>query len=887
MYGKNPVIMKVYYNKFYTSHPFVGKGDIDFDTIYCGDEGLLGILMLYGGIPEPKVTPVERQTFYHNRMKKCSINGSLFEKSFELDSYATSCKILQWRDALVEAGWKLRKGISRKLDFINLVEPEDLPMGRSDCWGKIIQLSNQRSLLPEGSEIEVTQLKESIDPKIAFIFDNQSRFGIKISYSETSTEFDNSDMGLLKAWMQSGCKGEINFKNDGTVEFLRFDTDENALKYIATQPPQRWELYLCQQTKEFDNTLRYLGQPVCGSQIDNCEPQVVNLFMLGNGLFEYPLKIDRILAWLNVPLNPLGRKLAFLLAKSLSQSGGIQNKEWEDVIADYLKSIKDDKKKKDIEKNIRIFLPSHNSSKIKVTEVIKFNRELRKWVNGQLALENFPYEEIVREQLRQIDNYCNALIELLSQHPNDSISFLELQNWCTSLLQPKSYTQYEAEAGCRSLISRVGNIHSYVESLVWFCMNDEGTDSYPFEFLTEHEEKELKKDNVFLYNRKKNNDFSRYAIRHTILRSGKITLVESERISGTLMTRHPLMIQLNESVKGGLSSMMRYPSISSKMTEVADNVDNRSDETYVWVDNNVTIPLRIDKRGVESYSSIEQLIQYPFNYVCTYIAGLKDIKAPSLEDLNRTMGNVAHKVIELLFAPGSKGLTEIEEDTYLAAFDKAVQNVGLILLQPENVVQYNDLRTNMKSAIERLSEFISTNTLTVDASEFEFNEVKLVAGLVNLSSRCDMILTDSEGNKVVLDFKWKYNPKSYERSVKDGTDLQLVIYKYLVNKQFEKNVRSAYVTFPACKVISSDRFEGIEQLEPENDFTINDIIEKLINGIKFRKAEFDLHKIEHAEGESPEKSDYWNKTEAENLFPLKVYNDKLSEPYNKEYLKLM
>ena len=878
--------MKVYYNKFYTSHPYVGNGDIDFDTIYCGDEGLLSLFMLYGGVPEPQTTPVERQTFYHNRMKQCNINGSLFEKSFELDSYATSCKILQWRDTLVEAGWKLRKGISKKLDFINHIEPEDLPMGKSDCWGKVIHLSNLRNLLPEGSEIEVTQLKESLDPKIAFIFENQSRLGIKVSYSEVSEEFYNSDIGILKEWMQSGCKGEIDFKNDGTVEFLRFDTDDNALKYIATQPTQNWELYLCQQTKEFDNTLRYLGQPVSGSQIDNCEPQVVNLFMLGNGLFEYPLKIDRILAWLNAPLNPLGRKLAFLLAKALSQSGGIQNKEWEDVIADYLASVKDDKKKKEIEKNLGIFLPFHDSSNIKVSEVIKFNRELRKWVNGQLVLENFPYEEIVREQLRQIDNYCNALIELLSQHTSESINFLELQNWCTSLLQPKSYTQYEAEAGSRSVISRVGNIHSYVDSLVWFCMNDEGTAVYPFEFLTEQEEKELKKDNVFLYDRKKNNDFSRYANRHTILRSGKITLVESERISGALMSRHPLMIQLNESLKGGLSRMMRYPSVSSKMTKVADNVDNRSDEAYVIVNNDVTLPLRIDKGGIESYSSLEQLIQHPFNYVCTYIADLKDIKAPSLEDLNRTMGNVAHKVIELLFTPGSKGLTEIEEDTYLAAFDRAIQNVGLILLQPENVVQYNDLRTNMKTVVERLSEFISTNSLTVEASEFEFNEVKLVAGLVNLSSRCDMLLTDSDGNKVVLDFKWKYNPKSYERSVKDGSDLQLVIYRYLVDKQFEKKVRSAYVTFPACKVISSDRFEGIDPVEAEYDFTDNDIIETLINGIKFRKAEFDKHKIEHAEGERPEKSDYWNKTESDHLFPLIVYKDKLSEPYNKEYLKL-
>ena len=881
--------MKIYFNQHYSSDPYVDyEKAAYFGTVYCGAEGLLNIMMLHGGIASSTTSAEERKTAYHNNMQRCIESRHLCYSSFKLDSFATSNAVLAWRDVLVAAGWDLKNGDTPKLQFIRDMEPADMPPGNADHWNRALQLSAEQRMFPENTDIFITQSPKFIDPKFAALFANQEKFGITIHYQSDEQAIADGNLGKIQQWFLDEQCERINIsQNDDTFELLRFNNEDAALRYIATQPADRWSLYYCQQAKRFDNTLRLLGQPVCGSELGACEPQVVQLFTLGNGIFEYPLNLNRILAWLNAPIHPLGRNLCQNLAQALASSGGICNDEWNNVINQHLNSCTNDKEHEKESEKIRIFLPLRRTETLETKSVESFNNALRTWAKRLLSMEEFPYDEIVREQLRQIDTYCSALLNILREHRQESISFIELQRWCQSIVSLKSYTQYEAEAGCRRVITAEGDIHSVADSLVWFCIEDDGAGAYPFDFLTTEECAVLKDSGTYIYDKTQYSCIKREAMVQTLLRTRKLTIIECTKLNGEPLRRHPLMLQLNEAVDGGLASLFIMPQLSEESLTDDKSVNNSSDELVLQLEDDVVIHPRHEYDRTESYSSLDLLIQHPFDYVCQYNAALGDVGIPTLDDRDRTMGNVAHRIIEKVFEHGTDKAEQGRriKDEYDRIFNEAVDSIGLLLRQREYAINLNSMQKQMQVALGKLQEIIINNGLTVDECEYEFKTLDWAAAGdgVKLASRADMLLTDADGNKVIFDFKWSPNRKSYEKKIQTNTALQLAIYKHLAEKEFGCSVRTAYILLPGMEFVSGDKFEEYASVEHD---TFVDMMRQAANAYTFRWEQLSERRIERAEGRELSESEYGEAQEEQDLYPLKEYNGTISENIFADFNKL-
>lgn len=881
--------MKIFFNQHYSSSPYLDlRAEDCFGTVYCGCEELLAVMMLHGGIVRSEVSPEERKAIYHNNMQRRIKASDPFWQSFRLDSFATSNAVLMWRDTLVEAGWDMRSGTTPKLRFIRDMEPENLPTSNADYWNKVLSLSATRLLFPENTEITVTQRHDSIEPKIAGMLANQEKLGLSVRFLPDTKAIANGNLGKIQQWILNGRKGRIKLgAADDTLELLRFDNEDSAMRYVAKQPAERWALYHCQQPKLFDNILHLLGQPMCGSQLDGGEPQVVQLFMLGNGMFENPLNLNRILAWLNAPIHPLRRALCRRLAKALASSGGVFNDEWNATIENYLNSFDNEKDRKEESDNIATFLPFRRRPMLDIESIISFNEALRKWAIGRLAMEDFPYEDIVREQLRQIATDCNALLNILREQPQENISFVKLQRWCRSIVTAKSYTQYEAREGCRSIITAEGNMHSAAESLVWFCIEDGGTDEYPFDFLTSDEFAELNDRGAYLCSKKQYSYIRGEAKIQTLLRTRRLTIVECAKIGGEPLHRHPLMLQLNEAVENGLSSLFCEPQLAAEALTEDWPVDNISDTAVLQLEPDIVLRPRHEQKSAESYSSLDLLIQHPFDYVCQYNAALGDVGAPTMDDLNRTMGNVAHRIIEKVFGKGSDKAEQGRRirDEYDNIFDEAVDSVGLLLRQHEYAIEINYMHKQMKEALQRIQKIIIDNNLTVDECEYEFRTAEWVeAGDgVQLASRADILLTDDCGGKVIFDFKWSYSRKSYERRVQSNSALQLAIYKYLAEREFGRQVRTAYILLPSAELISADNFDGFNHVRQD---TSDDIMQQAANAYAFRRRQLADGRIERAEGRMQTDSEYGAEQENRKLYPLKEYGGVVSENIYSKFGKL-
>ena len=892
--------MTIYYNPAYSATPYrKNENNVDVGNIYCGNTQLLQRLLFYAGVPFLPVSNEERIACYHACMQGKVDASSPFYNSFKTDSAGMSRTILTWRDALVEVGWNAKSyaGKSIKLSLLRDIEPEDMPKGEADYWHLLIQLASASRILPENINIVVTCSKKEVKPHIAHILDKQQELGVSVEYYAEKVLCASGNLGKIQEAIISESKDKIVLDDvDETFHYLTFTNEDDALRYVATEPIDKSAVYFCSKPKRFDNTLRLLGKPTIGSSMASGSPQVVQLFMLGNGLFEYPLNIHRIIEWLNLPINPIDRGLRRALCNALTKSGGINNAEWKKAMSDYIASSEDEKEQKKFAKQTDIFLPIPQSDTLDAESVKAFNDNLHKWATAKLAM---TYDDIVREQIVSIESYCSTLIKMLENVPAE-FSFLDLQLWCKNITQPSTYTQYNAEVCSHTSIASMGDLHDIAESVVWFPAEDSGVVVYPFEILNDAEYSEMEAVGAMPYSRAQHTLINQTAMQRLILNTRSLTVIEAEKCNGEKVARHPLVLQLNERIKGGLKSIAQHKSLSDDYTTTDRQVINQNENPIlIELGENVKLKERHERyvdmaKQAESYSSLSQLIQHPFTYVCEKCAKLDDQAMPSAQDLNRTLGNVAHLIIEKVFGKPIKEACNYYKTEYETIFEESVNEKGLLLRLPEYAIDLRRLKSKMQEALDKLAKVIIDNGLTVKSCEYNFEQAKWTeaGGDVTLGSRADMLLEDDNGGNVIFDFKYSTSHKFYKELIENNHTLQLEFYRHMAKQEFGKNtnVRVAYVLLPDVTILTAD-----ELILPDNQDIIGikterknvNVMNEAANSYRMRWAQLKAGKIERVEGCDAGTGEYGEQEANKGLFPLSVYNKKYSEDkFDKGYKNL-
>ena len=294
----------------------------------------------------------------------------------------------------------------------------------------------------------------------------------------------------------------------------------------------------------------------------------------------------------------------------------------------------------------------------------------------------------------------------------------------------------------------------------------------------------------------------------------------------------------------------------------------------------ISLSIMHSRCRAESYSSLNQLIQHPFEYVCEKCASLNDHILPSAQDLNKTLGNVAHLIVEEVF--GKRPLKEIDDyykNEYDAIFERAVNEVGLLLRLPEYSFELRRLKSSMRVALNLLSGFITVNGLTVDGCERDFKLAKWAAAGegVMLNSRADMLLSDRSGGKVILDFKYTSKQTGRRTEIEQNRALQLEVYRFMAKQEFGENipVRVAFVLLPDVIILTADEFDAdtypIECADERKDKCV---MTEAAFAYKFRWQQLKEGKIERVEGAKVGTGDYGAQQDEKGLFPLSSYSGK-------------
>jgi hypothetical protein len=231
---------------------------------------------------------------------------------------------------------------------------------------------------------------------------------------------------------------------------------------------------------------------------------------------------------------------------------------------------------------------------------------------------------------------------------------------------------------------------------------------------------------------------------------------------------------------------------------------------------NVTKAVQIHPKTEETFTSLETLFYYPYKWLFKYQLGLRNTSILSVVKDVTLMGNLAHRLFEMLF----------NQKEVLSWDKKQVQNwifrqtgfllerEGAVLLmygrEPEKTAFINTLQY----AAWALVSMIKSNGWTV------LNTEKQIEGTfsdLNIKGKADLVLENTNGELAILDLKWRGGTRR-EKMIKSEEDLQLVMYAHLLTND-ESIAHTAFFIIEEGKLIArnNEAFSEAVAVTPEGD----------------------------------------------------------------------
>ncbi len=494
----------------------------------------------------------------------------------------------------------------------------------------------------------------------------------------------------------------------------------------------------------------------------------------------------------------------------------------------------------------------------------KFNNALGSWAAQMTQIETM--EDARRKQLGVVAELCDTLDTLIADIPDVTIPYRRLEAAISTLYQGMRHQVYEPQCGSRHTASYC-EIIDPAESVMWTDCYNYAPAKYPYDFLNARELEHFTALGCCFPGA---DDFNREAIRLLrlpVLRVRKrCVIVTCKKSAGAGTTEHPLITRLKNAFSHTLKNITLTPDLNAVENASVEPVYNYSEDAELQV--NCTLPM---PKG-ESYTSLENLIQYPLDYVLEKVSRIYNRSSTDLKQLFTIKGDVAHKVIERLFTGDADEIAKNISEHFNSTVDDTLKEVGAILLLPENELELKQYRGSLRECVDTLLEIIRHNHLRVEGRE---QRVDTHLGLLPdeddpaFKGFIDMVLSDRDGNLVVFDFKWSGSRSYHRRLLEQNLSLQLAIYKRLLEIETGKRVvATAYFIMPRHRMYTvSEDLHGpnVELVTPMN---ADNLVDQAINSYRYRREQLEQGVIENNEGNDIQASEYGVSQQELNLFPL-------------------
>ena len=350
--------------------------------------------------------------------------------------------------------------------------------------------------------------------------------------------------------------------------------------------------------------------------------------------------------------------------------------------------------------------------------------------------------------------------------------------------------------------------------LVWLDCAGNGRSLYPYDFLTAAEMAEL--ENLKFVSRERRATAEAQWLYTLMNRIDEWVLVVPQCHQGESLGEHPVITSIKQDKAFYAAACKKGEAIAlpTKEAEIIklEQIEKLQIDPHRATGENILQPS-------DSYSTIETLVDKPIDYVLEILGGLAAPEDDEEPNEHMMMGNVAHKIVELLVNKDSGGaysITEIKqrfndqfESFYKEAMEKEPEAKAFFTLK-ENKNMLAVFKDELHESITKLIAIIEEKRLTPLRCEYEVNTP--FKPFDNPHGFVDMLLEDKDGKLVIFDFKWSTRDV-YQDGIKDGEAYQLYMYKRAVEAQTKRVVVwYAYYLFPMMEL-----YEEPESAQPKWD----------------------------------------------------------------------
>lgn len=194
---------------------------------------------------------------------------------------------------------------------------------------------------------------------------------------------------------------------------------------------------------------------------------------------------------------------------------------------------------------------------------------------------------------------------------------------------------------------------------------------------------------------------------------------------------------------------------------------------------NLTNGKCLGKKTMESYSSLDSLINSPYQWVLNDKAQLKKSDLLSIAEGNQLKGTLVHRLFEIFFTQNKNQWatlpTSIIAQWFNEHFDHLIQCEAATLLGSGKKRELDEFKETAHQALIGLLDHLKLANIKTVKMEV-CNEASFFAG--SIKGYIDMLLTNEQGDEIVLDLKWGWE-KGRLASLEKNMHVQLAIYAYL------------------------------------------------------------------------------------------------------------
>lgn len=870
--------MKIFYSPYYDGDIFLGDTPTLMGSIFVGNAGLLDQLQLRAGLHLEAKSDIERDAEYHNAMMQ-HIRDTAFEKSATVDPFGVASKLLQWRDTLVMAGWDgtCTDQNARKIIVLANIEKDFHSTGSPDCWKKVREYYSSKNPLIGCVESIQVDCPWDVIPSII---------------QQTLTSIENQGTKVEK---QADSMSDSLNLDVSKVRLVEFEDVNDAYEWFATieKLPENTAV-INRDNSRLNHTLYTWNKPMVHSSLKDSNPQLLQLFKLSMSIFSRPLNIQNLVSYLLLPKSPIPGKLRGELARLILSKGGFGDKakredgkirdDWEEIIKNFEFVGKDGNMSPQAigvarAKKMPFLDPIRKdySEGISKQELINYIVKLEEWILGYFTNDELP--EDISSQFHELRTYFNSFSTALGPLP-EKVQYSEIEKLILQIYRPMNYSLQSAEIGSSNVIENIRALAIPATTLLWLDCQEEDFEYDAYDFLSPNEREYLTQKGCVIPDFAKHLEICRNERLRLVNECRDIILVRSKFDGSKRLGEHSIVTEARHAYPKSHKGQELVPTPVEKIFNMQKTtcIDKPIDifQPVMYIDlENVNYPGR-----KESNSSLDTLINLPFNYVMQYVAKLPKPDEEQISNPFTTTGLVAHNFFEHIIGDAGDDLNKMRDLTnkeFDQRLESSIDATGLIMRQTENAAKLTEFRKQLKESMLAIIDIMDAKEWKPVGCEMPFpteDDSSISIGRIpQFGARIDFLLKTKDEHYVIIDFKWSYS-KSYVDKLKDNAAIQLELYRQVVLATYEdKKVDGVgYYLMPKNTLYTID-FDEIpnSKLIRKIDFAgTDDLFNKIQNSYEFRMEELKKGHIE--EGETMEfygidgKGDITDLTQADSYY---------------------